>query len=107
MAVFDPDTILAVRRLILDTTTPYIFSDPEIEAVLTEVDGDVDLAAGKLWRSIAAKYHKMTDITEAGSSRKLSQMFENALKMAAIYDPGELGREPVISRSTTRPITRA
>lgn len=108
MAVWTPEEIAAVRLLINDTVEPYKFSDTEIEAVLTETDGDLNMTAGRLWRAIAAKYHTMTDITEAGSSRKNSLVFEHALKMANIYDPNDPGPdpEPQPSQSRTNAITR-
>lgn len=106
-AVWEPDLILAVRLLINDTTEPYKFTDDEISDVLTAVEGDTDLAAGKLWRVLAARYHTMTDVTEAGSSRKNSLIFEHALKMAQIYDPvDDTPVDDVPAPSRTNSITR-
>lgn len=106
MALYDPEVINEVRMYLSDTTEPYQFSDAEITAVLDAFGGDTRLTAGSLWRSLAARYHKLSDITEAGSSRKNSQVFDHALKMAAIFDPGNDGEDNVLAPSTTRSIVR-
>lgn len=73
------------------------FDHDTIVAVL-EREGDVNLAAAYFWEVRAGRYHALVDISESGSSRKMSDLYANALKMAAyfrakfkddIQDPGE------------------
>jgi hypothetical protein len=43
----------------------------------------MDIAAATVWRQKAASYSSLVDMSESGSSRKLSQLREAALEMAS------------------------
>jgi hypothetical protein len=50
-------------------------------------DGSVNVrrAAGEVWEAKAADYVELTDTTESGSSRRNSQAFDHAQKMAVHF----------------------
>lgn len=62
-----------------DTTYTEILISPLIDSL------GVNGAAAVVWREKAAKYASMVNITEAGSSRSMSDLQKNALEMAALY----------------------
>lgn len=37
------------------------------------------------WESMASRYHSMIDVSESGSSRSLSRLYDNALKQAEYW----------------------
>jgi hypothetical protein len=107
MAEFTPEERLQLRLLIGDTEEPYSFDDDQIDLWLTATDGDVRSAASSFWYNKATEYSEMVDITEAGSSRKNSGLFTNAMALAKQYDDNDGLDDPVvISPSTTRRIVR-
>lgn len=109
MAVWPPEANAAVRRNLGDDVEPYSVEDDAIQNALDSSDGDVQLASGLLWKSIAARHYTLVDITEAGSSRKNSAIFANAVKMAALFGVVETTEDtsvPVLA-SRTRAIRRA
>jgi len=42
-------------------------------------------AAGKVWEAKAASLTELTDVAESGSSQRLSQAFDHAVKMAGLF----------------------
>lgn len=104
---YTPEEIMQVRVLIGDATMPYAVEDEIIDAWLVATDGNVRKAASNYWYSKATSFAEMVDITEAGSSRKNSDLFKNAMQLAKQYDDDD-GEDntPVVAASTTRPITR-
>lgn len=85
------------------------YEDSYFDRFLDEAGGNVDAAAASVWQEKAAGYAEMVDISEAGSSRKNSQLYSNAMDMMAKYNAiageGPGGLEPG-TYSTTRPIVR-
>ena len=75
---------------------------------LIAAQGNVQLAAGSLWSSYAAKHANLIDVSEGSSSRKLSNIYSQALKMADHFQ--ELGSpsvdDPSIGRTRSVRITR-
>lgn len=63
----------------------------------------VDEASYRIWRSKATTVNSLVDISEGGSSRKMSQVYENYLKTADSFLPNTKTAKAV---STTREITR-
>ena len=68
------------------------FSDEVIEALIDA--GGTDSASAALWRKKAAAFAELVDVSEAGSSRKMSDLYKNALAMASHFD-AQAGTEPV------------
>lgn len=106
MAVYTPEVRMQLRRLIGDATEPYKSNDAQIDEMLTETDGNVRAAASNFWYSKATSYSESVDITEAGSSRKNSDLFKNAIALAKQYDDTDGISPDVIAPSTTRRIVR-
>lgn len=75
-----PDEIAQARALVPDTT----LTDDQIGAI---IDGSECLneAVGKMWGQLAGGFHTMVDISEAGSSRSMGRLQQNALDMAKYY----------------------
>lgn len=104
--------IPAVRRLANEPTAA-VFSDSDImdlAAAVTE-DGVVNVNAlvAAIWRIKAARFSELVDVSEAGSSRKFSDLHKNALAMAATYDKRAVETEVGVAlgvRPTTRAIVR-
>jgi hypothetical protein len=77
-------------RLMTDTeSTDPPFDDAYMGGLIDE-EGSVNLAAVTVWRIKAAQTAGFVDVTESGSSRKLSQLTDQALKMANAAAGGEV-----------------
>lgn len=85
------------------------YTDLMLDEYIAEADDDLNLAASRIWRMKASSYAEMVDISEAGSSRKNSDLFKNAQAMADHYE-GESEEDPGVlepgTYSTTRRIAR-
>jgi hypothetical protein len=64
---------------------PY-FSDAQLDELLAQNGDNVYTAAAEAWRMKAADFADLVDIDESGSSRKLSQMYKQAMAMAEFFD---------------------
>lgn len=109
------DFIQEFRRMV-DERTDATYSDDVLIADYLEptaVDGmpDLEAAAAKLWQEKAASYAELVTVSEAGSSRALSDLAKNARDMAKMYRDIVSSRVPVTApgsrRSQTRAIERA
>jgi len=106
MAEYPAETRMQLRRLIGDAVEPYTFDDATIDEWLTETDGDVRSAASHYWYQKAVSYSESVDITEAGSSRKNSDLFKHAIELAKQYDDDDDDGGAEVTPSTTRRIVR-
>lgn len=104
-----PEEREALRRKggIVDDTD--VYTDDLLDEYLSATDGDLDEAAARIWREKAAAFAELVDISEAGSSRKNSDLYKNAMEQAAYFEGvGEEGDVPEPGTySTTRRIVRA
>lgn len=57
------------------------FTDEQLQQILL-TQGDVKHAAVFVWRSMAASFSALVDVSESGSSRKLGDLHKQALTMA-------------------------
>jgi hypothetical protein len=84
------------------------YEDGYFDRFLDDTGGDVNGAAALVWQEKAASYSKLVDTTEAGSSRKNSQLYTNAIGMMEKYqsmaDDG--AAVDAATYSTTRRIVR-
>lgn len=97
------DQIAQLRKLLSDDEEPYQFTDEELG---TAIDGmGMNAAAADFWRQKSASYAELVDVSESGSSRKLSDLSKNALAMAGYFD-GQVQAETGGVRPTTRRIVR-
>lgn len=58
---------------------------PQVIAGLVDGLGVLRTSA-TIWRWKAAEYHKMVNISEAGSNHALSDLYSHALEMAKMYE---------------------
>lgn len=109
------DYLAEFRQAVDEPADETEYTDAELISVYLEPytgeDGvsDVEAAAARLWRVKAGKYHKLVTVSEAGSSRALSDLLKNALHMAKSYEDKVASRTTVETsrRARTRAIERA
>lgn len=87
-----------------DNVDPW--TDSTLDDIIDTNGGDVRKAASAVWTTKAANAAHLVDISEGGSSRKMSDVYKNALEMARVYAaPADIGLSGV-RRATTRAIER-
>jgi hypothetical protein len=84
-----PDQIAALRGLLNDPEGTE-FSDDELSDIIDEAT-TVNGAASVVWTRKAASYSSLVDVSESGSSRKMGDLYKNALAMAKYF--GELDNQ--------------
>lgn len=83
------------------------YSDLDLDKFILDA-GTLDGAASIIWGEKASSYAELVDISEAGSSRKNSDLFKNA-RIQQLYFaglPGDGGTLPEGSFTTTRRTVR-
>lgn len=83
------DQIARLRRLTDLATDDEVYTDELLGGMIDDLG--LDAAVTALWREKAASYAGMVDITESGSTRRLSQLHEQAMKMAGGIDTTDEG----------------
>lgn len=88
-----PAELARLRQLIDELDPDGEWPDELLETILDETanaDGSVNLrkAASEIWESKAATFISLVDVAESGSSRRNSQAFDHAQKMAAMFRVG-------------------
>lgn len=80
---------LATLRLMIDEPTQTPWDDATLLALAEPpaADGTYDLraTAASIWEMKAAKYVKLTSMSESGSSRSLGEIFAHAKQMADYF----------------------
>jgi len=80
------------------------YNDDALAAIMLANGGKINAAAAAVWREKAAKFAELVDMVEGNSSRKLSDLQDNALRMADMHqnqaDSGASGRTTTIGRIT-------
>lgn len=101
------DDLLRLRRMTGETQDKSNYTDADLTLILSEYGGSLDLASAHIWREKAAMYADQTDISEAGSSRKDSVLYDRAISQAAFHEAAANGGVVVTGDfSTTRRIVR-
>lgn len=78
----DEETIIRFRRITaLDPTDP-IYTDAVLDGMIEDLG--YETAASTVWREKAASVAGLVDMTESGSSRRLSQLYEQYLEMGGV-----------------------
>lgn len=102
--------IAAFRDLIREPDDSNGWTNEKINAYLDDRlwngEPDLNLAAADAWTQKAADAVDLVDITENGSSRKMSTVLDNMQKMAAYYRAISPSGAPSIKRPKTRAIVR-
>jgi hypothetical protein len=85
----------ATEVMTLRLTTDLECTDPpytdEYMSAMIDEQGSVELAAVTIWRIKAAQTAGFVDTTESGSTRRLSQLTDQSLKMARAFQTNEDG----------------
>lgn len=85
-----PAELARLRQLIDELDPAGEWPDELLETILDETqnaDGTVNLrkAAAEVWEAKTAVFISLVDVTESGSSRRMSQAFDHAQKMALMF----------------------
>lgn len=100
------DQIAQLRLMINEPNNAEPWTDENLALIIDANQGDLRSSAGQVWEGKAASVAHLVDISEGGSSRKMSDMYKNFLAIAKSYTDGD--GEGVGSRAPrTREITRA
>jgi hypothetical protein len=100
------EEIAAVREMIGEPDDTNGWTDEKIGDFI-DAAKSTRLAAADIWSSKASKYSTMVDISESGSSRKMSGLLDNALKLAKAFREGETAEDTDVDPLANRPRTRA
>lgn len=68
-----------------------LFTDEEVQELLTESNDDIERATYEGWRIKAAKFANLIDVTEGNASRAMSDLHDHAMKMVAHYARASAG----------------
>lgn len=101
-------TIDDLRRAANEPEGDSSYNDDELEVILAAADNNLNAAAAAVWREKAARAAELVDMAEGESSRKLSDLSANALRMADMYQRQADSDQPSGHRPTAvGRITRA
>jgi Cdc6-like AAA superfamily ATPase len=108
-----PTEIATLRQIIDEPDDTNGWTDAILDEIIESTrneDGtpNYNAAAATAWRRKATSYSKLVDVSESGSSRKMSDLFNNALELAKFYEgkDSEDDEPPITSRPRTRAIVR-
>lgn len=77
------EEIAELRLLIADTDSAnYKYTDTQLSNLIDGKSGDLNASAYDVWVQKAASAAELVDISEGGSSRKMGDVYEQALDMA-------------------------
>jgi hypothetical protein len=79
-----PDEIAALRGLVNESESCGEWDDETLAAIIDE-STTMNGAASVVWTRKAAASSTLVDVSESGSSRKLSDIHKNALAMAKYF----------------------
>jgi hypothetical protein len=80
----DLEDIARLRRLIGEPDDVEPWTD-EVLAGIIDDNEDLNSAALEVWEAKASEAASFVDTTESGSSRRMSQLHDQALKMVSYY----------------------
>lgn len=80
-----PDQITALRAMIGQPDNVEPWTDAVLGTIIDAAKGELNTAAYNVWTSKAASTASLVDVTEGGSSRKMSDVHKNALAMASVF----------------------
>ena len=96
---------IAALRLTIGEPTEDTYTDAQLSDRIDTAD-NVTLLAATIWREKAAAYARLVDMQEGTSRRTLSQLQDQALKMATSLTEEAGGSTGGSRRTTTRAIER-
>lgn len=98
--------LLGERIPVGGTAEDTMFTDAQIEQLLTDHDNDLDEAVGHGWKIKAAEFANLVDTAEGTSKRSMSDLHQHALRMAASFGVLVTGLNTT-GRTRIRQITRS
>jgi Cdc6-like AAA superfamily ATPase len=75
------DAQIAALKLLI---APTDLTDEQIGSIF-DASKNINEAASFVWQSKAAQFSTIVDVAESGSSRKMGDMFDHALKLAQYH----------------------
>lgn len=97
---------LARLRHYVDEQDDTTYGDAFLSDIIAD-STDLYAAAAEVWRMKAAKFASLVDTAEAGASRRLGQLRDNATAMQKMYaDTSAKIQAPAGGFTVTREITR-
>jgi DNA polymerase III delta prime subunit len=101
-----PAALATLRRYIAEPTEAN-YTDALLDSIYDGQGGDLEAAASEIWLDKAAKSATLVDISEGNSSRKNSQVYNQALKQATFFGASAAAVSTAGTRSArTRAIER-
>jgi hypothetical protein len=96
-----------LRRLADEPSDSSDYSSVRLAEILLAHSGDINLAAAQIWTEKAALTSQLVDLQEGDTKRALSDLMDNALKMAKLCrdaaNTGDTGRLPTTVSRIIRP----
>jgi hypothetical protein len=99
------EEIVSLRRMVNEPTNTAPWTDDTLGLII-DAAIDLDAAAASVWRSKAASVAHLVDISEGGSSRKMSEMHKNFLSIAEGYEQTSAANPALPRAPRTREIVR-
>lgn len=100
------EQVAEVRRLTSEVGSD-TYTDQQIKDKIDEAGNNLDVVAADIWREKSRDYLELTDISEAGSSRKNSVLYERAVEQAEHFEARAAGESASAATSSgTRRIVR-
>lgn len=93
--------LLKLRRMTNETDSAGAYSDEFLNELIDRNVNNLNASAAEVWTLKAAATAGLVDITESGSSRKMSSMYSQALEMVRFYSAAE-AEDPVSIRNAPR-----
>lgn len=105
------EELARLRDMIAEPDQADGWTDERLESFITRTlnaNGSVNLraAAAEVWGAKAAELAELVDVTESSSSRRNSQYFDHAQKMAASYASAVTDPTSTVGRMRSIAITR-
>ena len=97
--------IADLRELVAEPDDTNGWTDVKLADAIDDNGGDLNAAASEVWLQKATTYATLVDVTESGSSRKMSDLQKNALALSERF-AGMVAVVDVSTRPRTRAITR-
>lgn len=106
MATAEQIAVLRAKINQPDNIEPY--TDAALGALIDAAEGDTDEVAGSIWGQKAASFSTLVDVSESGSSRKMGDLYKNAMAMSNFFSNKAAADDPIpaVNRARTRPIER-
>jgi hypothetical protein len=102
------DDYLRLRRMTGEDDATSKYTNADLEIFIANAGLDLNLAAATIWAEKAAGYADLVNVTEAGSSRSLSDLYKHAADQRDHFQTlADTTAGTVQVSSTTRPIQRA